>query len=56
MMHCDIHPEVTFPEGYTCPVCQRMDQNIVKILRQLIEIRERLGKIEQELGRRKVRR
>lgn len=47
MLNCDIHPEVTFPEGYTCPACQRTDSTVVRILRTLLDLQQRLIRLEK---------
>lgn len=48
MLTCEFHG-CTYPEGYTCPACQRTDGNIMTIWRELRELKKSFDKFVREL-------
>ena len=45
MQVCEMHG-CTYPEGYTCPACQRTDEGVRRIFFKLLEVEKRLKMVE----------
>ena len=46
---CEIHGIYLGPDGTPCPMCSRTDENIIRILRDIIEMKKEIAALRKSL-------
>ena len=46
---CEFHG-CTFPDGYTCPACQRTDGDLLRIWREVRDLRREVAELKKAIA------